>query len=54
MYKIDDVNVVGQLYLIGFISIITLKIAYKVDNQNFETALPLHTNGLCENLRAEV
>ena len=28
--------------------------AHTVDNQNFETALPLDTNGLRENLQAEV
>ena len=54
MYKIDDVSAVGQLYLIRLIGVITLKIAHTVDNQNFETALPLDTNGLRENLRAGV
>ena len=50
MYKNDDVNVVGQLYLpslsirvhtiefIGVYVCIRLKIARTVDNQNFETA----------------
>ena len=46
MYKIEDVNVAGQLYLPKFIGVyacITLKIAHTVDNHNFETALPLDT-----------
>ena len=54
MYKIDDVIVVGQLYLISLIGVITLKMAHTVDNQNFETALTFDTNGLRENLRADV
>ena len=48
MYKIDDVIVVGQLYLISLIGVITLKMAHTVDNQNFETALTFDTNGLRE------
>ena len=46
MYKINDVSMVGQLYLpslsaFSFYVCVTLKIAHTVDNQNFETALTL-------------